>query len=297
MVERVRTDLASRARVRLLRAAPVNLPSGNHEVGAGLLVTVTAAEAERLVAAGAAERVPGGIVTKAAPSVEIVHLPAVATIAKAQGSRRAIHVTASTAAIDRMGDIVEPAGWRLDEYRRNPVVLAGHDHSQPVARATRVAVEREALVADIAFPEAGISPDADRTWALVQAGILGAVSVGFQPIRSKPLPNGGTAYLEQTLLEISVVAVPANPQALIVPPLLAERAKAKAVTGRTLRRQRELAELRAKAPRRVDRAAAELAPLRRAAAPERAAKLAAKAKAAGRARLATAAEEFAKVSR
>ena len=297
MVERVRTDMASRARVRLLRAAPVNLPSGNHEVAAGLLVTVSAAEADRLVAAGAAERAPGGIVTKALR--EVVHLPAAIVVGKAAGGARRFRAVASTGAVDRAGDIVEPAGWRLENFKRNPVVLLSHDSADmPVARASRVAVEGRALMLDAEFPAAGVSPRSDQAWALIEAGLLGAVSVGFVPLKAEPRRDGpGWRYVEQELIEVSLVSTPANPEALIVPPLLAERATAKAATGRTLRRQRELTELRAKAPRRVDRAAAELAPLRRAAAPERAATLAAKAKAAGRARLAEAAAEFADIAR
>ena len=33
----------------------------------------------------------------------------------------------SDATADRFGDIVEPAGWQLDNFKKNPIALFGHD--------------------------------------------------------------------------------------------------------------------------------------------------------------------------
>ena len=38
----------------------------------------------------------------------------------------------STDEVDRHGDIVSADGWRLDAFRRNPVVLWAHDYRFPV---------------------------------------------------------------------------------------------------------------------------------------------------------------------
>ena len=38
----------------------------------------------------------------------------------------------STDEVDRHGDIVSAGGWRLDAFRRNPVVLWAHDYRFPV---------------------------------------------------------------------------------------------------------------------------------------------------------------------
>src|SRR2546426_12302568 len=35
---------------------------------------------------------------------------------------------ASTATLDRYHEIIEPAGWRLDSYRRNPVFQGAHNY-------------------------------------------------------------------------------------------------------------------------------------------------------------------------
>jgi hypothetical protein len=54
----------------------------------------------------------------------------------------------------------------------------------------------------------------------VEADILRAVSVGFRPIKSEPRnpekPFAGELFVRQELVETSVVAVPANPNALAV---------------------------------------------------------------------------------
>ena len=37
----------------------------------------------------------------------------------------------STDDVDRHGDVVEPGGWRLAAYLRNPVLLWAHDYRHP----------------------------------------------------------------------------------------------------------------------------------------------------------------------
>ncbi len=38
----------------------------------------------------------------------------------------------SDATVDRYGDIIEPTGWMLDNFRRNPIALFGHQGSFPI---------------------------------------------------------------------------------------------------------------------------------------------------------------------
>jgi hypothetical protein len=60
----------------------------------------------------------------------------------------------------------------------------------------------------------------DEIRRLVEADILRATSVGFRPLEDEPInvkdPWGGTRYKKSELVECSVVAVPANPNALSV---------------------------------------------------------------------------------
>ncbi len=128
---------------------------------------------------------------------------------------RQIRVVASDATVDRMGDILVPWGVDLSNYRRNPIVLAQHDASQPIARCSSIGVEGDAVIALIDFPAAGISARSDEYLRLMKAGILGAVSVGFLPLKQEPIGNGGWKFTQWELLELSVVSVPANPSALV----------------------------------------------------------------------------------
>ena len=46
---------------------------------------------------------------------------------------------ASTEEVDRHGDVVSVAGWKLDAYRKNPVFLWAHDYARPaIGRSTQV---------------------------------------------------------------------------------------------------------------------------------------------------------------
>jgi HK97 family phage prohead protease len=117
---------------------------------------------------------------------------------------------ASTASVDRMGDTVEQ-DFDLAEYLRNPVVLFGHDHDQPVGKALDVRFENGQLVADIEFAP---TERGQEIKALVDHGTLRALSIGFTPGDTQARPDGGLSFAKNSLLEISIVPVPANPDAL-----------------------------------------------------------------------------------
>lgn len=120
---------------------------------------------------------------------------------------------ASTEAEDRMGDVIRQDGWQLDRYKANPVVLFGHSHSQPIGRSHNVRVENGQLKADIEFASEEIDPFAAKIGKMVKAGFLKAVSVGFRPLDVKPIKSG-YEFIKSELLEISIVSVPANQEAL-----------------------------------------------------------------------------------
>jgi HK97 family phage prohead protease len=125
-----------------------------------------------------------------------------------------IEVIASTGAVDRMGDTIAPRGWKLANYKLNPVVLWGHDYSSPPVGRGNVWTTDDALHATITFAE---TPQAQTIYELYRARMLNAVSVGFAPIKwVQNEETGGTDYLEQELLEISCVPIPANQEALVI---------------------------------------------------------------------------------
>ena len=132
---------------------------------------------------------------------------------------RTIEFVVSTAARDRDGDIVEPNGWRLDAYMRNPVVLWAHDSGQPpVAKAVRIGLDGGSLVAVARFADAETYAFADTVFRLYAGGYLSAVSAGFMPSALEPFEADGVKgyrITEQELWEFSAVPIPANPEALV----------------------------------------------------------------------------------
>ncbi len=124
---------------------------------------------------------------------------------------RLVEAVISTGRRDRDGDIVEPAGWVLDSFLRNPVVLWLHDQAKPIGRCVEIRREGDALVATTQFAK---TPLAEEIWALYRDGFLRAWSVSFLALEWEPLPDGGRRFTKQELLEYSAVSVPANPEAL-----------------------------------------------------------------------------------
>lgn len=117
--------------------------------------------------------------------------------------------TGSTDTVDRVGDVVEQ-NWDLDNYKKNPVLLYAHDYSQlPIGR-TNPYMDGGKLKFDVEFVPKEIYPFAGTVEAMVELGFLNAVSVGF-----KPLDMDGTRIKRSELLELSIVPIPANAEALI----------------------------------------------------------------------------------
>jgi HK97 family phage prohead protease len=110
---------------------------------------------------------------------------------------------------------MQPDGCVLTNYRKNPIVLADHDRTKPIGNA-EVVVRNGALEALITFAPHGASEKADEYCALAKAGVLSAVSIGFMPIEMQPIKGGGLMISKWELLEISMVAIPANADALVI---------------------------------------------------------------------------------
>jgi hypothetical protein len=143
---------------------------------------------------------------------------------------------ASTATLDRYHEVIEPAGWRLDSYRKNPVFQNAHNYGDILFTLGRALITEvrsglstinhqpsTSLFQRIQFAT-DVNPVARIAYGLYKGGFLSAVSVGFIPLRWEDGGNGSPGaqaapaprrrYLEQELLEVSAVAIPANPDAL-----------------------------------------------------------------------------------
>jgi HK97 family phage prohead protease len=132
---------------------------------------------------------------------------------------------ASTDRADRYGDIIDQRGWELDSYRANPVILLNHDHqSLPIGRGD-VRLTEAGLMIDVEFDMA--DPRAAEIAGKAERGFMNAVSVGFAPLKATPraqLPSehyaysksGGQFFEQAELLEVSIVTIPANADAVAI---------------------------------------------------------------------------------
>ena len=143
--------------------------------------------------------------------------------------------------LDRQGEVVTLEGWDFTQYLTNPVVLDSHQYTSIEAIVGRcVAISRSdaGWLADIRFNDSEYGALAR---SLVEGGDLRAVSVGFRPLAIEypdmaslrasravdddtikalvtvaPDPRTAVRHVRKELLEISVVPIPANADAIRV---------------------------------------------------------------------------------
>ena len=75
----------------------------------------------------------------------------------------------SDATVDRYGDIVEPTGWQLAKFKRNPIALFGHSASFPIGTWQNVRVEGGRLLGQLVLAAQGTSARIDELRGLVAA--------------------------------------------------------------------------------------------------------------------------------
>lgn len=117
---------------------------------------------------------------------------------------------ASTVSKDRAGDVVAAQAWEkesaLTNYLKNPIVLFGHDHDQPVGKMIDYELDDYGLMVDIEV--FNVDP---RTYRLVKAGALKTFSIGFR-LKDYMYDEETSTFIitELELFEISIVSVPCN---------------------------------------------------------------------------------------
>lgn len=117
---------------------------------------------------------------------------------------------ASSGAVDRHGEVINQDGWDLKNYLTNPVILWGHDYyKMPIGKATKIYVEDGKLIVEGVWASEKANPDAELIRNLYLEGMVNAVSVGFIAKEWD-----GNTITKAELLEISLVTVPANQEAL-----------------------------------------------------------------------------------
>lgn len=118
---------------------------------------------------------------------------------------------ASTNDVDRAGDIVPTGVWEegMKNYLNNPIILAQHDHDDPIGRMVQHKIDAKGL-----WIKARISAAAE-IFSLVKDEVVTAFSIGFRVLDAEY--NAATELFvikKLELIEISVVSVPCNQNTL-----------------------------------------------------------------------------------
>ncbi len=140
---------------------------------------------------------------------------------------RYVKFRASTPMINRHGYRVLPLGIDTENFDKNPVFLWGHDGYESYAGPPKIesvigkvvsySKTAEAFDIKVEFTDPATNPNGEKALRMVRGGFLNTVSIGFYGI------NAGWeledeeevfVYRDTELLEVSLVPIPANPDAV-----------------------------------------------------------------------------------
>lgn len=125
---------------------------------------------------------------------------------------------ASTPTVDRMGDIVNPMGA---QFKTPMPLLWHHRHSEPVGQVTFAKPTKNGIPFEARLPivkELGILKDRiDEAIHSMKYQLVNFVSIGFSAVEGavKLLESGGYHFEKWNWLELSLVTIPAQPDAMI----------------------------------------------------------------------------------
>lgn len=150
---------------------------------------------------------------------------------EAHATAKGFSAIVSTEAVDRDGDVVVAQGMNSKDYERNPVLLWVHeDRSPPVGHCTKIRRQPNSIEMDFVLSPRPANfvgewlPD-------TLGGLIASKSLRGVSIRFRALPGGARratagdiakygeaceqVYSKWELLEVSLVSIPANQEALI----------------------------------------------------------------------------------
>lgn len=120
----------------------------------------------------------------------------------------------SDGSLDRHGTRINPKGWDLSNFKRNPIALFGHSNGFPIGKWENVRIEGGRLLGRLVPAAKGTSARIDELISLVEQGILRAVSAGFAVLEFGVPGKSEFDFERQELFEASLVSVPSNTNAL-----------------------------------------------------------------------------------
>ena len=130
---------------------------------------------------------------------------------------REVDFCCSTDTVDSYGEVVRQ-NWNLKRFASNPVGLFAHKANElPVGQWLNVGVDKGELVATFRAATEKANPLAENVWQSILEGTLRTVSVGFWPHKVSVEEIAGVERIvldDNELFEISIVPIPANPDAI-----------------------------------------------------------------------------------
>jgi hypothetical protein len=147
---------------------------------------------------------------------------------------RTIQFIASTDRKDRHGTVLDLDGWELDAFNNNGIIGYQHDvygdsilqspNPDSVIGKGRAFRDANSLLVEVTFEPADINPLAEKVFKKIKFGTLRSTSVGFMPLEpgywgqgdeSRAGKNPTYHYGKRSLLEVSIVNIPSNPDAIM----------------------------------------------------------------------------------
>lgn len=137
------------------------------------------------------------------------------TVKAVDSAKRMIRGIATTPTPDRVNDVVEPLGITF----KNPAVLLWmHRHDEPVGSVTFGKPTAKGVPFEATFPEISapsqLAARVEEAFQSCVSGLIRHVSIGFRPIEYSVIQEtGGLRFTKSEVYELSLVSVPAQPDA------------------------------------------------------------------------------------
>lgn len=120
----------------------------------------------------------------------------------------------SDESVNSHGFIVKTNGIDTSRFAKNPIMLYNHSREQGIiGRWENIRVEGSQLLADAVFDENDALGAMIKT--KVETGFINSVSIGIENIEDS-VENGVKTVFKSVLFEVSIVDIPANPNAVKV---------------------------------------------------------------------------------
>lgn len=137
---------------------------------------------------------------------------------KENGKDLEIEGWASNEDVDRDKEIVEVTTMDISEFEKNPLLLYQHNPDKPIGKVVHIEKRKdpEDSNKEQLWVKAIVSGETDlgaEVIRLIKAGVLRAFSVGARGAK-RIMHRGATILRGLKLFELSIVSIPANPEAL-----------------------------------------------------------------------------------